>query len=371
MVDWGRIRIQFPAIRDVTYLNTAGGGPLCRYAAHEARTYYEEMLAYGDTLWDEWLERTEATRRQLASLIRVSPGEIAFLANTSLGMNLLAELFYGVGEVLTMADDFPSVTLPWLHRDYPVRFLESRSDGTIPVNDIEGALSSTTRILATSHVQYRTGFRMELSGLSELCRSRGILLIVDATQSFGTLRIDLEDHPVDALVFSGYKWMTAGYGIASLYVRKKHLESRRLPGAGWRTAKQPYALVNDLLDLTTEASGLELGHPPFPGIFALRGALRLIEEIGLDNIEARIQELTDYLHKKMDAAGISVTSPRAAGTRGGITMLGVSDPADVKNRLNKKNIFTSARGPALRVALHFYNTHEDIDRLAGALAEIA
>jgi selenocysteine lyase/cysteine desulfurase len=196
------------------------------------------------------------------------------------------------------------------------------------------------------------------------------LLIVDATQSFGTLRIDLDGHPVDALVFSGYKWMTAGYGIASLYVRKKHLESRRLPGVGWRTAKQPYALVNDLLDLTTEASGLELGHPSFPGIFAMRGALRLIEEVGLDNIEARIQELTDYLHKKMDTAGIPIVSPRASGQRGGITMLGFSDPADVASRLKKKNIFTSARGPALRVALHFYNTHEDIDRLARVLAEI-
>jgi selenocysteine lyase/cysteine desulfurase len=208
---------------------------------------------------------------------------------------------------------------------------------------------------------------MDLSGLSELCRSKGILLIVDATQSFGTLRIDLERDPVDALVFSGYKWTTAGYGIAPLYVRKKHLESRRLPGAGWRTAKQPYALVNDFLDLTTEASGLELGHPPFPGIFALRGALRLIEEVGLGNIEARIQELTDYLHRKMDAAGISIASPRASQDRAGITMVGVSNPAEVANRLKEKKIFTSARGSALRVALHFFNTHEDIDRLAGAL----
>ena len=192
-------------------------------------------------------------------------------------------------------------------------------------------------------------------------------LVVDATQSFGAVPIDTQTSQVDALIFSGYKWVTAGYGIAAVYVRQKVLEERGLPAAGWRSAKEPDALINDYLDLTTEARGLELGHPTFPGIFALRGALRVLHEIGLDRIEARIDELTNYLLDRMDGLGVAILSPRKKGRRAGITMLGVPDPERTAAGLEKKNISVSVRGRGIRVSLHFYNSHRDIDRLAEAL----
>jgi selenocysteine lyase/cysteine desulfurase len=175
---------------------------------------------------------------------------------------------------------------------------------------------------------------------------------------------------IDALVFSGYKWIGAGYGIAPLYVRKETLEARGLPAVGWRSTKKPYDLTNDRLDLTGEARGFELGHPPFPGIFALNGALQLIDEISIGRIEARVHELTQHLHARMDEAKIPIRSPRAQKHRSGITMVGVDDPAAVAQELKERNVFTSARGESLRVSLHFYNNHDDIDRFASALADI-
>jgi selenocysteine lyase/cysteine desulfurase len=219
-------------------------------------------------------------------------------------------------------------------------------------------------------VQYCTGFRANLEELGRLCRSRGWHFVVDATQSFGTVPIDTQKTQVDALIYSGYKWVTAGYGIAPVYVRKEILEERALPAVGWRSVKQPYDLINDRLDLTTEARGLELGHPPFPGIFALRGALRLLQEIDIVNIEARIHELTERLHKRMDEMGVTVLSPRKQDCRAGITMLGVPDPKGAAAGLEARNVFVSARGRGIRVAVHFYNNGGDIDCLAEALVGI-
>lgn len=358
MTDWNGLRAHFPALEDRVYLNTAGGGPMGREAADAARAYYDEFYREGDTRWNVCLERVEKTRAQLARVLNASPRELAFLGNASQGLNLVADMLEG--NVVAFADDFPSVTMPWLQRGRSVRFLDAPEE-------IHDALTTETDILAVSFVQYKTGYRLDLKRTSDLCRSRNIRLVVDATQGFGVFPIDLERTPIDALVFSGYKWANAGYGIAPLYVARTLLERDGLPAAGWRSAKEPYDLEATKLDLTTDARGLELGHPPFAGVFALGGALDLIESIGLDAIEARVQDLVDVLIQGLDARGIAIESPRERDRRSGIVMVRVADPATTAAALAKQNILVSARGGGLRVSVHYYNNEDDIERFLDAL----
>lgn len=355
MTDWSALRAHFPALEGRVYLNTAGGGPMSREATEAARAYYDEFFTEGDTRWNDWLERVEETRAQLARALNASPTEIAFLGNASQGLNLVADMLDG--DVVTLADEFPSVTMPWLARGRSVTFLDSP-------DAIEDANAD---ILAISFVQYKTGHRLDLARVSELCRTRNIRLVVDATQGFGVFPIDLARTPVDALVFSAYKWANAGYGIAPLYVARRVLEENPLPSAGWRSAKVPYDLEATTLDLTSEARGLELGHPPFAGVFALAGALDLIEHIGMSAIETRVQALVDELHRGLDARGISFDSPRAREKRSAITMVRVPDPVATAAELEAENILVSARGRGVRVSLHYYNNEEEIARFLDAL----
>ena len=343
---------------------------MCTAARREAERYLEEANSYGEAKWDEWVARSQGVRRQLASVLNATPEEIGFLSNASFGMNTLAEMFGGEGEVITPADDFPSVTLPWLRRGYPVKFLESGSGGAPDYQAIEDAVTDGTRYLVISFVQFATGFRYDLARLGEICRAQNMLLVVDATQGFGAFPVDVRGCGIDALVFSCYKWLTAGYGIAPLYVRKEILDSRTLPLVGWRSAREPYDLVSDRLDLTTEARGLELGHMPFVGVFALGGALRLLEEIGLHNIEPRVQELTEELHRQVEKEGIEILSPRDPARRSGITVLAVPEPKRVAARLRERNIFVAARRNGLRVALHYYNDLNDIERFTVAMRDL-
>lgn len=362
--DWEALRAGFPALERQAYLNTAGGGPLCPEAWQAVRNYWNSNYQHGDTEWNKWLARVEEVRSKLATTMGASPDEIAFLANASQGLNLAADMFSGEGAVLGVADDFPSVTLPWLVRGRSVRFLESRTDGVVPLDAVAVALESESgcRVMAVSHVQYRTGFRFDLDALARVCAERAVALIVDATQSFGVYPIDLRSTPVSALIFSGYKWATAGYGIAPMFVRRNILQSRGLPSAGWRSGRDPYALVNRTLDLTSDARGLELGHPPFAGVLALGGALEAIERIGIAAIESRVSELVEEFLEGLRARRIPVRSPSEREHRSGIVMAGVVEPERVVRELRDRGVFVSARGAALRVSLHYYNNRADIER---------
>lgn len=367
MTDWAAVRAEFPAAARYTYLNAAGAPPVSRRAASEARRYYDEMVADGDLPWPRWVEEVEAVRRRVASLINAHPDEIAFTFSSSHGFTLLAPLFGAPAHVVAMADEFPSGTLPWLQYGDELTFVESGKEGLIAIAAIEASITSRTRAVVSSSVMYRTGFRQDLRALGDACHRRSVPLVVDASQSMGVIPIDVQRDHIDALVFSGYKWTMAGYGIGAMYVSRDVLRSAKPTVAGWWSARDPEAVINDRLDLKTSAAVFEVGCPHFAGIFALGGSLELLDEIGQPQIERRVHELTDYLHERLLAAGFQIASPRDRAHRAGITIVSVKDATTIVEILAKADIIVSARGAGVRIATHIFNSERDIDRCVTAL----
>lgn len=182
--DWNSARALFPALRKYVFVNAAGGAPLSRPVAEAGARYYREALEHGDAYWESWLNRLEDARKGLARLINASPQEVAFTLNTSHGMSLLSGALKGRGTVLTMQDEFPSSTLAWLNAGYKVKFLKPEN-GKYPVNTIEKSLTRDVKVLVTSYVQYSTGFRQDLEAVGRLCRGKGVIFVVNATQALG------------------------------------------------------------------------------------------------------------------------------------------------------------------------------------------
>lgn len=370
-MDWNQIRALFPAAKRYTYLNTAAAPPLSVVAAREGKRYYDEMAEYGDVAWESWLNQAEQIREKLAAFVNAEARSIAFTYSTSHGMNLIAGMLDRCGDVLCPADEFPSCTLPWLQQRYRVDFVSSRERGVIDLDDIRKSITANTRILVTSFVQFATGFRQDLVALGRLCEERNLTFVVDATQGMGVFPIDVVNSGIDFLVFSGYKWAQAGYGVGGLYVAPRFLNPTSFPVAGWWSVRDPEAVVNDRLDLKETAAALEVGCPHFAGIFALGAALTLFEEIGKPRIEERIHELTDRLHGRLDAERLNVASPSKREQRSGITIIEMRDAPDIVKRLAERKIIVSARGKGLRVSVHIFNNFDDIDRLIAALREVA
>jgi cysteine desulfurase / selenocysteine lyase len=366
-MNWDEIRALFPAAEHYTYLNTAAAPPLSLLAAREGKRYYDEMAEHGDVAWDRWLCQAEQVREKLADFIHADARSIAFTYSTSHGMNLIAGILDHCGGVLCPADEFPSCTLPWLQQRYHVHFVRSRDYGVIDLEDVRRSITAETRVLVASYVQFATGFRQDLVSLGCLCRERNLVFVVDATQGMGVFPINVVASGIDFLVFSGYKWAQAGYGVGGLYVAPRFLGSNSFPVAGWWSARDPEAVINDRLDLKETAAALETGSPNFAGIFALGAALALFEKIGPVHIEERIHELTDYLHQRLHQQGLDVASPRHRKQRSGITIVELSNAPDVVKYLAEKNIIVSARGRGVRVSVHIFNNFDDIDRLVAAL----
>lgn len=367
--DWKAARALFPALKKYTFVNAAGGAPLARPVAAAGAAYYAEALAHGDAYWDKWLTRLEASRAALASLTGASPAEVGFTLNTSHAMSLVAGALKGRGEVLTMQDEFPSSTLAWLNAGYKVRFVRP-SDRRYPPELIEKALTPRTKILVTSYVQYRTGFRQDLRALGRLARRRGLVLVVNATQALGAMPVDVKKDGIDFLVFSCFKWTMAGYGAAGLCVSKKWLGKVKFPEAGWRSVPVPESMDNRARRMKAAASAVEAGCVHFPCIFALGAAARLLNGLGVRNIQERIFELNDHLEAGLKELGLETATPLERACRSGITIIKARKPAQAVARLEKAGIMTAARGEGIRIALHFYNNRTDIDRLLAGLGRL-
>jgi len=369
MVDWNEVRKEFPVCDKYVYLNPAGGSPMSRSASEAGQLFYKEMLEFGDTYWETWLERTEKTRSLLAKFIGAGYDEIGFTTNTSHGMNLVAQMLKDKGPILTMRDEFPSTTFPWINQETEIKFVEPIDYG-YSIDNIKSTLTPDIKILVTSYVQYSTGYRQNLKALGNFCKENNLIFVVNATQALGIFPVDVKKCNIDFLMFTGLKWATAGYGIGGLFVDRKWLQPKNFPFAGWRSVEVPEKMDNLSMQLKNEASVIESGCPHFPNIFALGGALNLFNRIGQENVVNRVIALNRLLEKELSELGIEVIAQKEDKHRSGILIAKIPNQKEVVGKLSERNIIVSARGEGVRISNSIFNNEEDFEKLILALKEI-
>ncbi|NEQ25568.1 MAG: aminotransferase class V-fold PLP-dependent enzyme [Microcoleus sp. SIO2G3] len=104
---------------------------------------------------------------------------------------------------------------------------------------------------------------------------------------------------------------------------------------------------------------------------ALDAALGLLEDVGIEAIERRILELTDYQHRQLRDKDIEIVSTTDCKHRSGITSIAIPNPQAIAQALKTRKVIASARGEGLRVSLHFYNNYDDVDQLLRELVAIS
>lgn len=368
-IDWERIRRDFPVMQHSVYLNSAAAGPVPRPVQEAATGFYGEMMDGADARWDEWLERREGVRRQLARLINAEPDEIAFTINTSTGMNLIVDALAGLGEVISCDLEFPVSIIPWLHRGVRVKMFEA-VEGEVRFEDIQGLMTERTRIICLSHVQYSNGFRASLEEFGQ--RKGDALFVVNASQSAGAFEIDVKRMGIDALCATGHKWMLSGYGSGFVYLSRRLLDETQARSISWFSVEEPFADSNREYRVRRDAAArAEMGCPHFAGIFALGAAVDYLTKIGTRRIERRVLTLNRHLTARLREAGWQVLSPlRDEEARSGETLVAMSRPKRVVASLARRNISVTEKPQGIRVATHFFNSEEDVERLIEALDEI-
>jgi selenocysteine lyase/cysteine desulfurase len=337
----------------------------------------ETVSRSGDRLWPGRMEEADRVRGLAARLLGAREShEVAFVENTSSALSLVAEgLDWQPGDnVVGAALEFPSNVYPWMglaSRGVEYRQVEER-DGRIDPGEILARLDSRTRMLALSWVQYASGFRSDLARLGRACRERGILFVVDVIQGLGALPLDVEAGFVDVAAASAHKWLLGPEGIALLYVSDRVVERLRPARSGWRSMRDPFQWTAYDLTWNQGARRFESGTLNAYGIVALGGSLEVLLAVGAEEIEPRVLALADLAARGLEELGFSVVSSRRRGETSGIVTAvppGRKAQSLIKP-LDERGIVVAARAGRLRIAPHFYNTADEIERCLAELAEL-
>jgi len=371
--DFGALRRQFPTLDNWVYLDTAAKAPLPKCAE-------EAMISYMADMWEQVGERAfsiqeiERARETLARLVGVSPSTVSFLKNTSEGINIVA---HGLGleagdKVLISEFEHSACVLPWrrLEKNGVEVVVVRGSDGRIPPESFIEKMDDRTRAVGVSWVAYGNGYRFDIPAIAAACRERDIVLAVDGIQAIGVLATPLTELGADVVVAGGFKGLLSPTGTGFLYCREG-FASRIEPAYVARFSFESDDKWQQPLRLATDSSRFEYGNPNYLGIWVMRHSVELILDIGLDQIERQVEDLTTYLYERVEDRGFKVVTPKPWHERAGILSFDVPEPEMVRQQLLDRRIVVNVRdGNTLRVAPHFYNTRQDIDTLVGALVEL-
>ena len=367
-------RDEFAVTQRYAYLNHAAAGalPASSVAAIEAfARAHADAGVLGTYPYDA---RMPEYRERIARFIGASGREIATIASTSAGANIVARgIDWRPGDGVLLCDnEFPSNAVPWVAlraRGVDVRFLSTAVE-RLPPDVLRRELTSRTRVVALSWVSYADGYRHDLAALAEIAHGAGALLCVDAIQGLGAFPLDVRAAGIDALYAGAGKWMLGLHGSGLLYVREDLIDRFVVTMPGWRSMEDIWNFHDYEQPYAPDATRFEGGTPNFVGTLALVSAIELFERSGPAAIERHVLALSDHLCEGLQRAGARLHSLRGPGVSSGIVTFDVlgTDSVTLGRALQRNGVVTTYGRGGIRVAPHGYNTAGEIDRLIELVA---
>ena len=378
------IRAELPAIHDRLYLNNGTNGPLPQRthdALVAAATAELHEGRIGMATWTQAATNSGAARAKFATILSCGPDEIALTHNTTEGMNIaISGINWERGdEVVSATTEHPGGLYPLylLKNRYGVRLRMTDIElvGLDPVEELRNALTPRTKVVVLSHVSWATGMILPLRELADLAHSVGALLICDAAQACGMVPAPVYELGVDVYACSGQKWLCGPDGTGALFVRRDRLAEINQTYMGYAGAQMGMSSYEGFYVPPPSANRYEAATIYPPSVVGLNTSLGwLIDDIGLEWIYARIAELGRYCYDALAAIpGVTMFSPRER--KAGLTHFALAGiaPAELTAKLTEQGILIrhTPHPSANRVSTSFYNTEEEVDRLAAAIAMIA
>jgi selenocysteine lyase/cysteine desulfurase len=370
-----RYRSEFPIFRDRVYLNTCSLGALGERSRRKVAEFLDLWQSRGASAWyDVWWEALGDLRARYGRLVNAAATEIALAPSTSVALSAVAESldYRRRPKIVTTSLDFPTVAYQWLakaRRGVEVVVVESPDRISVPVEAIARAVDQRTALVVTSHVYFTSGAIQDIKSVASVAHAQGALCLVDAYQSVGQIPVDVRATGVDFLTAGGLKWLLGGPGIVFLYVREELAQQLEPMVAGWFGHRDQFNFDPRSLTFHDDARRFELGTPALAAIYAQRGGLEYIEEIGVPAIREVTAALTEDLIARARAAGFAPKVAAEPAARSAIVMLPVPDPAASVRHLAADGVIADARPGHVRLSPFFYNVQDDHARATERLAQ--
>jgi selenocysteine lyase/cysteine desulfurase len=367
-------RAQFPILKTHTYLNSCSLGALSLRAEEYLDDFRAKWHTMGASAWYEhWLGRLGLLRDRVADFLGGPPGSVALAASTSAALATVAEsvtkaVKNGRKRVVCSELDFPTLGYQWATKpDIELVILPSEDGIGMDPGQFLEAVDERTLFLATSHVFFTTGFVQDLRALADIARAAGAHSLIDGYHGAGQISFSVAEAGVDFYTAGPLKWLCGGPGLSYLYVRPELTKTLLPRVTGWFGARNAFDF--DIRDFQPhdDARRFEMGTPALPTVHTALGGQEIIDQVGIEAIQARNRTLTDALLARCRAEGFGLTTPSDPNHRSAIVMIRHPDPAGAVARLAEEGIIVDYRPGHIRISPHFYNTEEEIAQVVDVL----
>ncbi|MEZ0076054.1 aminotransferase class V-fold PLP-dependent enzyme [Planotetraspora sp. GP83] len=389
-IDVERVRADTAGCEHVAHFNNAGSSLPPRQVTDAVVEHlrleeriggYEAAAARSDLI--------EHTYDALARLVGAGRDEIAVVENATVAWDMA---FYSLpwrpgDRILTARAEYASNVIPFLQiaRRHGVRVdvVPDDDSGQLSVDALRRMLDETVKLIAVTHVPTQGGLVNPAAEIGEVAREAGVTYLLDACQSVGQMRVDVEEIGCDLLSATGRKFLRGPRGTGFLYCSRRVLESLEPPFLDLHSATWD---SRDSYSVRDDARRFENWETYQAGKIGLGVAADYALDLGLDAIEERVTALAEELRRRL-AALPGVTVHDTGARRSGIVTFTVAghDSQEIAGRLAAKAVNVSvssassarwdfeSRGlPSLvRASVHYYNTEDELDRLCAALPKTA
>jgi len=374
------VRAQFSLSSDRVWLNASHQGPLPNRAAEAvAEMVRWKQQPHHLVKLGPFTDVPERLRASLARLLSVPEGEVALANSSSYGIHLVAN---GLGldaghEVIVAGNDFPSDILPWRRlSSHGVVLKQLRPAGQVlTAAEISAEITPRTRVVCLTWVHSLSGQVIDLDEIGQLCRDNGVLFVVNGSQGVGANPISAGEHPIDVLTGVGFKYLCGPYGTGFCWLSQRALDQVASNKLYWLSSLTADDLAADELDLDsieapTGARRHDIfGTANFFNFAALSESIELVLEIGVDRIRLHNLSLAERLVAGTDPGRYEVQDRGDPARQSAILFLRPVGRSlgEAAAELGGAGIDVARRRGMIRVAPHFYNDFDDIDRAIEAL----
>jgi len=171
------------------YLNTSSCGLISSTGVEKMNAFMQSLSVQGSRRAEYFLaEELPAIKRIISAFIDADENELALVPNFSFGLNAIIPSLHHHRNVLLFDDDYPSLTQPFLLNKFNISWVRQMDGFSFDLQEIEEIIANKSiDIAAVSHVQYQTGYCIDIQAISAICKRYNVLLIVDGTQSLGAM----------------------------------------------------------------------------------------------------------------------------------------------------------------------------------------
>lgn len=369
MINFNKIRHEFPIDPTLTYLNHAAVSPWPQRTVSAIKAFCDLNLSRGATDYPQWIEVENDLRTLCCQLIDVdSSDDLALVKNTSEALSMIAHgiKWQAGNNVVYLAEEFPSNRIVWesLARYGVTANKITPADNSRPEQAIIDSCDDQTRLISISSVQYASGRRINLEMIGDFCRDNNILFCVDAIQSLGALTFSAKKIHADFVVADGHKWLLAPEGLALFYSRPEIRAEMTLHEYGWRMTESPMNFSAPSWRASSTASCFECGSPNMLAIHGLHASLSLLFDTGITEIEQKVLANSKHMMARLnEVSGITIITPQMENQFAGIVAFQHATLASeaLHQHLSNAGIICAVRENAVRFSPHFYNNQDELD----------